>query len=210
MVDYYTTPSLVLRDGVPTEVAALSERVAVPFAAPLGELEAFHTAGGLSTMVYRYAGRIPVMEYKTLRYPGHATIMAAIRDLGLLDTDPVAFPEGTVSPRALFVRVAGERLRKGKPDLVALRVEVTGRTADGARQCRTWEVVDRADEARGVTAMMRTTGYTLAITGLLQRTGVIPPGVHTPDEGIPPQRYFDALAARGITVAAPPAVTLPG
>jgi lysine 6-dehydrogenase len=57
---------------------------------------------------------------------------------------------------------------------------------------------------------MRTTGYTLAITGLLQRTGVIPPGVHTPDEGIPPQRYFDALAARGITVAAPPAVTLPG
>jgi hypothetical protein len=39
---------------------------------------------------------------------------------------------------------------------------------------------------------------------------VIPPGVHTPDEGIPPQRYFDALAARGITVAEQPAVTLPG
>jgi lysine 6-dehydrogenase len=209
MVDYYTTPSLVLRDGVPTEVEALSERVPVSFAAPLGELEAFHTAGGLSTMVYRYAGRIPVMEYKTLRYPGHAAIMAAIRGLGLLDTDPVTLPEGTVSPRALFVRVAGERLRLGKPDVVALRVEVTGRTASGARQRRHWEVVDRADEARGISAMMRTTGYTLAITALLQRTGVIPPGVHTPDEGIPPQRYFDALAARGITVAETPAVALP-
>ncbi len=209
MVDYYTTPSLVLRDGVPTEVTALSERVTVPFPAPLGELEAFHTAGGLSTMVYRYAGRIPVMEYKTLRYPGHAAIMEAIRALGLLDTAPVTFPGGTVSPRELFVKVAGDRLRKGKPDVVALRVEVTGRGPAG-RQRRTWEVVDRADEARGVSAMMRTTGYTLAITGMLQATGVVPPGVHTPDEGIPPQRYFDALAARGIAVTELPPAALPG
>lgn len=159
-------------------------------------------------MVYRYAGRIPVMEYKTLRYPGHAAIMEAIRDLGLLDTEAVTFPGGAVSPRELFVKVAGDRLRKGKPDVVALRVEVTGRGAAG-RQRRTWEVVDRADEARGVSAMMRTTGYTLAITALLQRGGVVPPGVHTPDEGIPPQRYFDALAARGITVAELPPVALP-
>ncbi|MBU6367613.1 MAG: saccharopine dehydrogenase, partial [Gemmatimonadetes bacterium] len=209
MVDYYTTPSLVLRDGVPTEVRALSERVTVPFPAPLGDLEAFHTAGGLSTMVYRYAGRIPVMEYKTLRYPGHAAIMEAIRDLGLLDTEPVTFPGGAVSPRELFVKVAGDRLRKGKPDVVALRVEVTGR-GPGGRQRRTWEVVDRADETRGVSAMMRTTGYTLAITGMLQATGAVPPGVHTPDEGIPPRRYFDALAARGITVVELPPEALAG
>ncbi len=199
MVDYYTTPSLVVRDGAPQTVTALSEIEAVRFAEPLGDLEAFHTAGGLSTMVYRYAGRIPRMEYKTLRYPGHARIMEAIRDLGLLDSEAVDVKGQQVVPRDVFVRVAGEKLRKGKPDLVALRVVVTG-TKGGTRAVRAWEVVDYYDAAHGITAMMRTTGYTLSITGQLQAGGAIAAGVHTPDECVPAERYFAMLAERGIRV----------
>ena len=199
MVDYYTTPSLVVRDGAPAIVDALSEVESVTFGDGVGALEAFHTAGGLSTMVYRYAGRIPVMEYKTLRYPGHAAIMRAIRDLGLLDQTPVEIDGQRVSPRDLFVKVAGAALRKGKPDLVALRVVVTG-TVHGTRQRRAWEVIDRYDREHGLSAMMRTTGYTLSITGQLQASGVIAPGVHTPDECIPADRYFAMLAARGVMV----------
>ena len=199
MVDYYTTQSLVVRDGPPTTVTALSEVESVTIADGVGTLEAFHTAGGLSTMVYRYAGQIPVMEYKTLRYPGHVAIMRAIRELGLLDTTPVDVKGQQVSPRDVFVKVAGDHLRKGKPDLVALRVTVAG-TRDGQRRTRAWEVVDRYDATHGITAMMRTTGYTLSITGQLQASGAIPAGVHTPDECMPAQRYFDMLAARGIEV----------
>lgn len=199
MIDYYTTPSLVVRDGVPQEVRALSELETVHFAEPLGDLEAFHTAGGLSTMVFRYAGKIASMEYKTLRYPGHARIMESIRGLGLLDTAAVDVKGQQVVPRDVFVRVAGEVLRKGKPDLVALRVVVTG-TKDGQRSTRAWEVVDHYDHARGITAMMRTTGYTLSITGQLQVTGAIAPGVHTPDECVPAARYFELLAERGVMV----------
>jgi lysine 6-dehydrogenase len=199
MVDYYTTPSLVVRDGQPTTVTALSELESVDFAGDIGTLEAFHTAGGLSTMVYRYAGRIPVMEYKTLRYPGHAAIMAAIRDLGLLGTTPVTVKGTTVAPRDVFVKVAGDQLRRGKPDLVALRVVATG-TSQGRRLSRAWEVVDRYDAEHGISAMMRTTGYTLSVTGQLQAGGAIAAGVHTPDECIPAARYFDMLAARGIVV----------
>ncbi|MCA0375176.1 MAG: saccharopine dehydrogenase NADP-binding domain-containing protein [Gemmatimonadetes bacterium] len=200
MVDYYTTPSLVVRDGAITTVDALSEVEAVPFTGALGTLEAFHTAGGLSTMAYRYAGRIPTMEYKTLRFPGHAAIMAAIRGLGLLGTDAVSVKGTSVVPRDVFVKVAGDVLRKGKPDVVALRVVVTG-TKAGVRRARAWEVVDHYDAEHGVTAMMRTTGYTLAITGLLQASGAIAPGVHTPDECVPAERYFAMLAARGVVVA---------
>lgn len=199
MVDYYTTPSLVVRGGQPATVEALSEVETVEFAAPLGALEAFHTAGGLSTMVYRYAGVIPEMEYKTLRYPGHAAIMRSVRDLGLLDRAPVTVKGQQVSPRDLFVQVAGDRLRKGKPDLVALRVVVTG-TSNGVRSERTWEVVDHYDAQHGISAMMRTTGYTLSITSQLQVSGAIAPGVHTPDECVPPERYFAMLAARGVVV----------
>lgn len=199
MVDYYTTPSLVVRDRQPATVSALSELETVTFAAPVGDLEAFHTAGGLSTMVYRYAGTIPVMEYKTLRYPGHAAIMRSIRDLGLLDTTAVDVKGQSVVPRDVFVKVAGDRLRKGKPDLVALRVVVTG-VKDGARSTRSWEVLDRYDAVHGVSAMMRTTGYTLSITGQLQAGGRIAPGVHTPDECIPAPAYIAMLAERGIVV----------
>src|SRR5207302_3785028 len=85
VLDYYTTLSWVLRSGKRTQMKALSEIELLKFPEPVGELEAFHTAGGLSTMAFRYEGRIPTMEYKTLRYPGHAKIMEAIRDLGLLE-----------------------------------------------------------------------------------------------------------------------------
>lgn len=200
VVDYYTTESLVIRNGRRTTMHALSEVEAVEFPSPVGTLEAFHTAGGLSTMAIRYEGKIPSMEYKTLRYPGHAKIMEAIRDLGLLSLAPVEVKGQTVVPRDVFVKVAGEKLRKpGARDLVALRVEVRG-TKDGAPSERRWQMVARYDEVHGLTAMMQTTGYTLSITGQLQAMGEIPPGVHTPDECIPPQRYLHMLAERGIVI----------
>src|SRR6058998_13607 len=111
-LDYYTTPSWVLRGGKRTRVKALSEREAVDFGDTIGTLEAFHTAGGLSTMAFRYEGRIPTMEYKTLRYPGHAERMEAIRDLGLLDLQPVDVKGMKVVPRDAFIAVVQPKLTK--------------------------------------------------------------------------------------------------
>ncbi|MBR9862693.1 MAG: L-lysine dehydrogenase [Rhodobacteraceae bacterium] len=39
------------------------------------ELEAFTTSGGLGTMCETYFGRVPNIDYKTMRYPGHAAQM---------------------------------------------------------------------------------------------------------------------------------------
>ena len=202
VLDYYTTLSWVLRDGKRTQVTALSERVNVDFAAPLGSLEAFHTAGGLSTMAFRYEDKIPVMEYKTLRYPGHAVLMEAIRALGLLDLEMVTTKDGTrVAPRDVFVATVGPRLTKPQsPDLVALRVEVEG-AKNGVRAQWARELIDRFDAANGVSAMMRCTGYSLAITGLFQATGkVLGAGVLTPDEAMPAGPYVQALAERGVKI----------
>jgi lysine 6-dehydrogenase len=201
VLDYYTTLSWVLRDGKRTQVTALSEREHVQFPAPVGELEAFHTAGGLSTMAFRYEGRVPTMEYKTLRYPGHAHIMEAIRELGLLDLDAVDVKGSRVVPRDLFVEVVGKRLTKPKgQDLVALRVVAEG-TKDGRPATRGWELIDYYDAAHGISAMMRCTGYSLSITGQLQATGAIgKSGVFTPDECMPAERYIAELAKRGVVI----------
>jgi lysine 6-dehydrogenase len=201
VLDYYTTLSWVLRGGKQTQVKALSEREPIPFPDPVGTLEAFHTAGGLSTMAQRYEGKIPTMEYKTLRYPGHAELMEAIRDLGLLELEPVDVKGTKVVPRDVFIATVGPRLTKPRgKDLVALRVVVSGKKG-GKPKSLTWELIDRYDEKHGISAMMRTTGYSLAITGMMQAKGEVKPaGVHTPDECIPAEKYIAELAKRGIEV----------
>jgi lysine 6-dehydrogenase len=200
-LDYYTTLSWVLRDRKRTQVKALSEIEPVEFDAPLGKLEAFHTAGGLSTMAFRYEGKVPAMEYKTLRYPGHAALMADIRELGLLDLEPVDVKGAKVVPRDAFIATVGPKLTKPQGrDLVALRVVVRG-TKGGKPASKTFELVDRYDDRHHISAMMRTTGYSLSITGQMQVRGEItPPGVHTPDECVPGRAYIDALRERGIDI----------
>jgi lysine 6-dehydrogenase len=201
VLDYYTTRSWVLRKGEPVQVEALSGVEELEFPG-VGTLEAFHTAGGLSLMAQRYEGKLDTMEYKTLRYPGHAASMRVIRDLGLLDDEPVEVHGQRVSPRQLFIEVAGPRLRRDpleSPDLVALRVEVEGEL-DGQHVLLRWDLLDKLDEEVGITAMMRTTGFSLAITALVQAGGEVEPGVWTPDEAMPAEHYIAELAERGIRI----------
>lgn len=198
VLDYYTTPSWILREAKPARVDALSELEQLTFPAPVGTLEAFHTGGGISTLPWAYEGKVRTMEYKTLRYPGHVAILKAIRELGLLDLAPVKVNGQAVVPRDAFIAVVTPKLTKPEGrDVVALRVEVRGR--NGKRVA--WQLLDYFDEANGIGAMMRCTGYSLAITGLMQVDGRIArKGVLTPDEAVPFQAYVDELRERGIEI----------
>src|SRR5580765_4906285 len=198
-LDYYTTPSWILRGGRPVQVDALSEVEAVEFPSPVGVLEAFHTGGGISTLPFAYQGKIDVMEYKTLRYPGHAAIMRPIRELGLLDLAPIDVKGKKVVPRDVFIAAVHSRLYKPEGrDLVALQVQATGKKA-GKPYSVTFRLLDYYDAKHGISAMMRTTGYSLSITGQMQVDGrVKAKGVHTPDEAIPFAAYVSELGKRGI------------
>jgi len=197
-LDYYTTPSWVLREGKPARVDALSELETVGFPPPVGTLEAFHTGGGISTMPWAYEGRVRTMEYKTLRYPGHMAIMRPIRELGLLDITPLKVKGKEIVPRDAFIAAVSPKLNKpAGRDLVALRVDVTSHNG----QRVSWELLDYYDEARGISAMMRTTGFSLSITGLMQADGRITArGVQTPDEAVPFEAYVSELKRRGVDI----------
>lgn len=201
VIDYYTSTSVILREGHRAEAEALSEVEPVEFGPGVGTLEAFHTAGGVSTLPDRYAGRIRRMEYKTLRFPGHAEIMRGIRALGLFDTDPIPVDGCEVSPRDFFIRCASPRLRNPEgEDMVVLRVEATGER-NGAPAGVRFDLVDRYDAEHGITAMMRTTGYSLSITARMQADGRIGlRGSDTPDGAVPARAYLDELARRGIRI----------
>jgi lysine 6-dehydrogenase len=104
---------------------------------------------------------------------------------------------GEVVPRQAFIAAVSPKLTKPEGrDLVALRVEVAG---SGRRAA--WELLDYYDEATGISAMMRTTGYSLAITGLMQVDGrITEKGVRTPDQAVPFAEYVRELADRGVKI----------
>lgn len=201
VLDYYTTLSWVLRDGEPQQVEALTEIETVEFPEPAGTLEAFHTAGGLSVMPWTYKGKLRTMEYKTLRYPGHAEIMRAIRELGLLSLDPVQVGAQEVVPRQLFIAAVEPKLKNPEGrDLVALRVEVEG-VKDGQRRRIVYDLLDFYDEANKISAMERTTGFSLSITGQMQVAGKMTrTGACTPDQCVPAADYIEELGKRGVKI----------
>jgi lysine 6-dehydrogenase len=141
------------------------------------------------------------MEYKTLRYPGHARIMEAIRELGLLDLKPIDVKGMKVVPRDLVVAAIGPRLTKpDAKDLVALRVFAEG-IKDGKPKKIGWEMVDFYDENYDISAMERSTGFSLSITGQMQARGEIgKSGVFTPDEAVPAEKYISELGKRGVEI----------
>ncbi len=200
-LDYYTTPSWVLRGGRAVQVEALSELETQEFPAPVGTLEAFHTGGGISTLPFAWEGRIDTMEYKTLRYPGHVAIMRPIRELGLIGDTPIPVRGHMVVPRDVFIAAVQPKLFKPEGrDLVALRVVVSGERG-GRPAGVTFELLDFYDPALGISAMMRTTGYSLALTALMQAGGGIrETGVRTPDEAVPFRAYVDGLARFGVRI----------
>jgi lysine 6-dehydrogenase len=127
--------------------------------------------------------------------------MRPIRELGLLDNTPVDVKGKSVVPRDVFIAAVHPKLHKPQGrDLVALRVIVSGQK-DGTPSQVSFRLIDRYDAAHGISAMMRTTGYSLSITGQMQADGrVTRMGVRTPDEAIPFQAYVDELARRGVRI----------
>jgi lysine 6-dehydrogenase len=126
--------------------------------------------------------------------------MRPIRQLGLLSNDPITVKGQQVVPRDLFIAAATPTLRKPDGhDLVALRVVVSG-TRNGEPLSTSFDLLDWYDRENRISAMMRTTGFSLSLTAQLQASGKTPKGVLTPDEATPFREYVDGLAAHGVRI----------
>jgi len=73
VVNEYLNDCEVIEDGVRKWVSPLEwfETLVIQGV----QLEAFLTSGGLGTMCETYHGRVENLDYKTIRYPGHAKLM---------------------------------------------------------------------------------------------------------------------------------------
>ncbi len=84
VINEYCEPCEAIVDGLPRQTRALEECEA--FALDGVAYEAFNTSGGLGTLCETLAGKVRNLNYRTIRYPGHAAIMKALlNDLRLRD-----------------------------------------------------------------------------------------------------------------------------
>ncbi|WP_140626635.1 saccharopine dehydrogenase family protein [Methylibium rhizosphaerae] len=123
VINEYCEPCEAIVDGRPTEVPALEEREEFSLDGVL--YEAFNTSGGLGTLCETLEGRVRTLNYRTIRYPGHAAIMKALlNDLRLRDR------------RALLKDILENAVPATMQDVVIVFVTVSGTRADESGQPR--------------------------------------------------------------------------
>jgi len=178
VINEYTRSVRVIENGTSKTVEPLTGRGFLKFPG-VGKLEYFLT-DGLGTLPRTFS-KVREMHEFTLRYPGHADIVNALRRLGFFSTKKVRLDGSEVEPRRVSLEVLRQAFAAGFPeDLLVLRVEVEG-VSQGKRRLITYSVLDSFDKRRRVSAMARTTAYPctsvafLLAKGMVTQKGVVPP-----------------------------------
>lgn len=159
----------------------------------VGELEATHTSGGLSTSPWTLAEQyrsLEIFEYMTLRDRGHWKTLQDWSRKGEL---------------ASKLRAHAEKSSHDPMDIGIIQARANGLNERGREKTVILEVIDRYDSKTGFTAMQRLTGFhasimLIAATETLKETGVLKV------ESVDPQMVINEFARRGIVVQATHAV----
>ncbi|MES0489698.1 MAG: saccharopine dehydrogenase C-terminal domain-containing protein [Leptospirales bacterium] len=201
LINEYIEKARILRNGEFQEIESLSEPETISFHYPFNKMEAFITSGGCSTLPLTYQGKIAELNYKTIRYPNHYHIMRAFVELGFTDEKPIRVSDATISPRVFLEKLLRDKLKTDHvEDVLLLRVTITGKK-NGKNAEEIYEMIDYHDSGTGLTAMMRTTGFSLAIVaGMIAENKIQKRGVLTQEESIPTKEYMAELEKRGIKI----------
>jgi lysine 6-dehydrogenase len=189
----------ILRGGQLIHTDCFTELEIIDFP-PLGQLEAFLIAGGVSTAPWTFKDRLQTYQLKVLRYPGTFAQLKAFSDLGLFEPKPIEVNGCRVSPRQVFHQLFEPQVRADViKDICLLRARAVG-LKDGQPAEAVVDVVDHYDEATGFTAMERTTGWHMSIVASLIAHGRIGPGSIPLELAVPGHAFVDEARQRGFKI----------
>jgi lysine 6-dehydrogenase len=184
-------------------------------------LEAFQTSGGTSTLPDTFLGKIRELDYKTIRYAGHCDKFKTMIDLGLCSSEELVLSEPgavvtgrtAISPRKLFGELLQKHLPADGPDYVLVRLDFVGKRCKSPRVSKgvserpsgkdhlRYDIVDKLDEATGMSAMMRTTAFPASIIAqMMARGDVLSRGATPQEKAIDPQKFVAELENRNIKI----------
>ena len=198
--DHYTEPSKAIQKGKLTEVESLTGVEPIYFD-EFGVLEAFYTSGGISTL-YKTFPDVKTLEYKTIRYKGHAGNFQLLADLGFLNKDNIVQVEGQdISVRAVVREALKKKLDLGtKGDAVLLRAIISGEKNE-EQMTYEYEMVVRKDTEANITAMARATANTISVVAQMIGNGEIDQrGVYPPEQIVPGREFIRQMSKRGVVI----------
>jgi len=199
LINEYWEPVVILENGLPKTVNPMSGLEKLEFDG-IGELEAFYTSGGTSTLPQTYRGMVDFLDYKTIRYPGHCQLFRPMLEIGLGSRSPIKIGDASVEPREVFKKVLEKNLTLNEPDLVLVRLTLEGKK--GGKSAKVvYEIIDRQDSRTGLTSMMRCTSFPVAIIAWMVCSGwVTMRGVVPQELAVEPQFFITQLKKRNINV----------
>jgi len=184
VVNEYLNDCAVIEEGVLKTVSAM-EWLETVYVGGV-RLEAFLTSGGLGTMAETFVGQVENLDYKSLRYPGHASLMNFFFHELLMREDRAA---------------AGKILTHAKPpaddDVVYVHVAAEG-WSDGRLErrefVRAYYPIEIGGKSR--TAIAWTTAASVAAVIEMACSGSVPGKGFLKQETIPLQRFLETRTGR--------------
>jgi lysine 6-dehydrogenase len=185
VMEEYSRPARYVENGRVIVKPALSdiEHVEIENA---GTLESFNS-DGLRSIIYTMP-HIPDMKEKTLRYPGHAAQIMALRDSGFFSKSPITFNGKGIAPFEFTSRILFNewKLKEDDEEITVMRVTLIGTMAGAIhesplRKKIIYNLYDEYDAESKTSSMSRTTGYTataavnMVLSGIFSEKGVYPP-----------------------------------
>ena len=195
LINEYIELARVIRNGEITTVESMTELEELSFDG-FPPLEAAQTSGGTSTLPDTFLGKVKELDYKTIRYAGHFEKFKTMIDLGLCSSDEILVDFQKVKPRTVLGELLQQHLPADGPDYVLVRLEFVG---DGKRL--RYDIVDKQDEATGLSAMMRTTAFPASIIAQMMARGEVFARGATPQEkAIDADKFVAELERRDIRI----------
>ena len=199
LTNEYSGGMTILRNGELFHAPCFTE-LEVLNVPPIGDLEAFLIAGGVSTAPWTFRGKLLTYQLKVLRYPGTFAQLKAFSDLGLFDAKPVRVDGNEVIPRNVFHTLFEPKVRVDEiEDICIIHVRAIGRR-DGQRTEATVEMIDYFDPATGFTAMQRITGWHASIVAAMMARGEIPVGSRPLEVAVPGASFVREARKRGFQI----------
>ena len=200
LINEYIEDAIVLDNGKILKRKSMTQLETIKFPKPFGELEAFLTSGGCSTLPYTYNKKIGYLDYKTIRYKGHCEKFKTFLDMGFAEEKKIRIGNKTFIIRDVFASLLVNILQTTEKDVVLLRVLAEGKK-NGEKINLEYNMIDYYDEKNDITAMMRTTGYPVSILAQMIEQGVIKErGVFCSEEIVPCKPFFEELSKREIKI----------
>jgi lysine 6-dehydrogenase len=201
LINEYSGTTEFLREGKIVNIPCFEEYEFIDFPQPIGQLEAFTTAGGTSTAPRTFLGKLKTYQNKTLRYKGHYQQWKTLRDAGLFDEEPVTVNSQKIRPRDLLETVLNPKIvaKPGEEDICIIRAQCIG-FRDGKRVEAVVDLFDYYDHETGFTAMERTTGFHAAMVAAELAAKQVRPGAIPIELAIPGRLIIEGCKQRGMIV----------